>query len=136
VRKAKLDGRLPVDVTAEEAERHYAAMGGPRRPDPPTRELAAIRLEREQIKCRLAELRLARAMGTVVDLSAAQELGGDLAETMRQGLDQLVPTFIQATGAAKNRAAAERAVGAILARFHADFVAQMERRLDKLAGGS
>jgi hypothetical protein len=132
VRKAKASGRLPVAASPEEAARHYAAMGGPRRSAPADSTLAAERARHERIKAQLAQIELDRRLGKLLNADDVRFCAGELAELLRQGLEQLTPRLIQAIRDAPSPTEADRAARAVMTTFMGETAAACERRFREL----
>jgi hypothetical protein len=152
VRKAKLDGRISPDADLATAVREYRAAThrdgrggnyrragagpGPHQVPGGLPQLAAERVRRERVRAELEELELAKELGRVCDTSAVRHAGSDLAELLRQGLDQLVPSVILAVEAGKSPALKERALRTVLERFRTDFAGMVERRCLELTSNA
>lgn len=137
VQEAQREGRIGRNVDLATAESQWRANTDPNQAKKALGEapgeadllpLGRAKLEHERLKARLTAIEVARQEGAVVDVQAVREAGGDLAELVRQGLEQLVPALIQAVNGAKSAAMQDRAVRAVLERWRGEFATQVEQR--------
>jgi hypothetical protein len=108
-------------------------MGGPRRSVPTDSTLAAERARHERIKAQLAQLELDRRLGKLLNADDVSFAAGELAELLRQGLEQLTPRLIQAIRDAPSATEADRAARAVMTTFMGEMAAACERRFRELS---
>jgi hypothetical protein len=140
VRQAKLDGRISPDADVDTAEIQWVENTDPLRGRPRCgirsmdrdTTLARVRAERESIRLQLDQLKLDQHRGQLVDAAAVREAGAELAELLRQGLEQLLPELIQTIDGARSAVIKDRAGRAVLERWRADFAALVEQRCREL----
>jgi hypothetical protein len=132
------DGRIVVKIAEAQIARHTDPTKGPKgRPvvlgeADSDATYAVARGERERIRRQLDQLELDRQLGRVVDVADVREASEELAELLRQGLEQLAPQLVQAITGAPTAQQKDRAARAALERWRADFADLVLRRYREL----
>ncbi len=141
VQEAQRNGQIGLNVDLETAKRQWLANTDPNQAkkaygavasEADLLPLAREKLRHEVVKRQLAELELARQLKQVVDAAAVREAGAELAEQLRQGLEQLLPDLIQAIDGARSVALKDRAGRVVLERWRGEFAAMVEQRCREL----
>jgi hypothetical protein len=124
--------RLPEPEPNEPPRRR----GRPRDPDgAPTRRLAEEQARLVRVRRERLQLELRKELRQVCDLAIIADLGGELAEMLRQGLLRIVPDLVTAGRAAEDEVAADRAVRHAVVQFQRDLADELARRVTALREG-
>ena len=100
-----------------------------------TRTLAEEQAKLTRVRRQRLELEYMRETRQLADVAIVGDLGAELAETMRQGLLQMVPEMVRQARGAGDEMLADRALRDLLRGFQEAFALRLEERVRALGEG-